>query len=97
MPGAVWAIQKHHQRHSSSKPKKSVRLPLPILIPSEDASSLTKIVGVKGRLPQDGPLWHECYFELKPIKTQQILEKFFTSPTQLPAYTRKRAINRIPL
>lgn len=61
--------------------KKSVRLPLPVLTPYEDASSLTEIVGVKGRLPQDGSLWHECYFELKPIKTQQIQEKLCTLPS----------------
>lgn len=33
----------------------------------------------KGRLPQDGLLWREYYFELKAIKPQQIKEKLFTS------------------
>lgn len=31
--------------------------------------------GAKGRLPQDGPIWYEDYFELKTIKTQYIQEK----------------------
>lgn len=31
-------------------------------------------------LSQNMPLWHEDYFELKAIKTQQIQEQFFTSP-----------------
>ena len=33
-----------------------------------------------GRLPQDGSLWHENYFELGAIKTQLVQEKLFTSP-----------------
>lgn len=39
---------------------------------------LLEAVGDKGRLPQDGPLWHECYFELKVIKTQQKQENLFS-------------------
>lgn len=39
-------------------------------------------VGSKGRMSKDRPLWHD-YFELqsKAIKTQQIGEKLFTSPS----------------
>lgn len=52
-------------------------------------------VGSKGRLSQDGPLWHEHYFELKAINTQQIQKKLLVSPstTQLPSCTKKREIN----
>ena len=38
-------------------------------------------VGTKGRLPQDGPLWHADDFELKAIKAHQIQEKLFISPS----------------
>ena len=47
-------------------------------------------VGVKGRLSQDGPLWHEDYCDLKAIKSQQIQEKLLTSPPT----GCKRAIKR---
>ena len=40
MPVAVWAAQKDCQRHSNSKPGKSVRSLLPVLAPSGGASSL---------------------------------------------------------
>ena len=40
----------------------------------------------QGRSPQDGPLWHKNYFELKAIKTQQIQEKLFTSPSTSSLY-----------
>ena len=36
--------------------------------------------GVQGRLPQNMPLWHVDYFELKTIKVQQTQEELFTSP-----------------
>lgn len=42
---------------------------------------LWEISEAKGRLPQDGPLWHEDNFEVKVVKTQQIQEMLFTSPT----------------
>jgi len=32
------------------------------------------VVGGQGQAPQDRPLWHNDYFELKAIKTQQIQE-----------------------
>ena len=38
-------------------------------------------VGAKGRLPQDRPLWHKDYFELKVVKIQQMQDKLFASPT----------------
>lgn len=34
----------------------------------------------KNLLPLNMSLWHEHYFELKTIKTQQIQEKSFASP-----------------
>jgi len=43
------------------------------------AQNIVCIVGDKGRLSQDEPLWYKDYFELKATKTQQIQEKFFTS------------------
>ena len=36
--------------------------------------------GVQGRLPQNMPLWHVDYFELKTNKSQQTQEELFTSP-----------------
>lgn len=30
--------------------------------------------------PKIGQFWHEDYFKLKAIKTQQVQEKLFTSP-----------------
>ena len=30
--------------------------------------TLLSFVGAKGKLPQDGPLWHEGYSELKTIE-----------------------------
>ena len=50
-------------------------------------------VRVKGKTPQDGPLWHEHYYELKAIQIQQIQENSLPPP-KLPAYSRNRAINR---
>ena len=38
-------------------------------------------VGAKGRLPQDGPLWHEDYFESQAIKTRRFRKSSFTSPS----------------
>lgn len=39
------------------------------------------LVGAKGRLHQEGPVWSEHYIELKATKPQQIWEKLFTSPS----------------
>ena len=40
----------------------------------------------KGRLPQDGLLWCEYYFELKAIKPQKIQEKLFIFPSTACLY-----------
>ena len=58
-------------------------------------SSILRSVGAKGRMPQDGPLGQEHYFELEAIKTQQIQEKFLTSSSTSSVY--KRVITEIPL
>ena len=49
--------------------KKEKKYKLPI---SETREEIIKITEANGRLPQDGPLWDEHYFELKAIKTQEI-------------------------
>ena len=49
-------------------------------------------VGAKDRPPQDGPLWHELYFELA-IQTQQFQIKLCAS-SSIAFLTRNRAINR---
>ena len=49
------------------------------------------IEGEHNLSPQNMPLWHEDYFELKAIKFSQIQGKLFTSP-QLPTFTLDGAL-----
>lgn len=50
----------------------------------------------KSKQPQDGPLWRKDLkqWKLKAMETKQIEEKAPLPPPQMPACTRKRAINR---
>ena len=46
---------------------------------------------VQGRLPQNVPLWHVDYFELKTNKFQQTQEELFTSPWAALKKTNKKS------
>lgn len=53
-------------------------------------------VGAKGRLPKDGPLWHEDYFELKSNQNPADSVKFFfTSPMPKKNLDRGPAPGRV--
>lgn len=60
-------IDKPQYIYNWKKRGKKPKLPI-----SEMREEIIKITEAKGRLPQDGPLWDERYFELKTIKNQEI-------------------------
>ena len=49
-------------------------------------------IQAKGRLPQDGSLWHKDDFDFKVIKTQQMQEKLSTSVPTACNYTGKEPV-----
>ena len=49
-------------------------------------------LGIQGRLPQEGSVWHKVYFELKVIKTQQMQGKLSASAIAAYIYIGKESL-----